>query len=1038
MTRGPRQSLDPRAVWFSLFNFVIFLAVFMGRILRDSLLFSQEKGEVFFPAALVVNAILITYVGSHLESLQKKWKTRKLFARAFLGSALLFCAFGTLFWLNQKVAPQWPWIPPWLPATALTFLFFIASEIPIFLAMNLIWLISPMYFGEQEGHEYFPDISAIGLLGIAVSSMVVLGTLWSDTLELYHLIFVWGALSALLWGIGRGIEKYCSKYDSIAEDPVDDDSVHKSENRVALLPKLRDEVKWALEKEPLVWTFIIVTVSNFVLLAIFDQILANGAAHLEKSGQEIAMFLATATLAFGLFGAVFQRFGFKLMLKRMTPARLNMYAPVFMMLGAFCYVVVPSGWLRPIWNSVGFETGQYLFLFLVIARMAGWTAEYLFNQSMLPLVYGSLPTRTGSRARLLIEGPVTAITNGSVGLFLLGYFFLFALKGDSLSAPKGELGYQMDILYAIALLAAVAMLYFSKQMIRHFTPALERRAKEGEIPKEILEAYHLDLEGSGDLIMEELEVSGKNGIRFPRQLAMLRDSLGSKAIRPMEEYARDRNLAPKNRAEAMKGLIELEALESLEHIIDWAAELTHAPSKEEIEALGAAGHEVGHTAKMAKIFGRWLHSTETTLPQYRALMGQLSELKFEGNRIIHDFLESQKHLWEKDGNSLEDKHLELVRGILGTACHVAGSAYYPQFARLCRRHPPSDWSTVGEFDFSNHESNIDALGLLLGHTQTPEDTAARAIEKLMLKHQWLCWILLWLMEAEPDQVPEEVKEGRCVWPIVVARTLRQRDLENGKMILPANTLAFLRHLQDESYPLELRSLNSAEFEEPAVQRWLQRTDFDATKGIDIVDYLLRTIRITENMSTDVGYYEACCEGLYALLKKAPDGVKLDEPQMQVREQFKLMMVLWNLFQSAEDLPDSLFRSRATQWLNVYLMLLACEWPQMRDDITRATAGYLLSGESGKPGTVGELDRRSRDDALSVMEQHLPHPVYSKLREDIDMRRLNERAYEERERIFGARIATPHHPQEARKAWETVASKVNDPVLIELVHAAIGR
>lgn len=67
--------------WFSIFNMFILMSVFMGRILRDAHLFTAPGGERLLPVVFVVNAVVITWVGSQLGDWYDRSSRRAFFTK---------------------------------------------------------------------------------------------------------------------------------------------------------------------------------------------------------------------------------------------------------------------------------------------------------------------------------------------------------------------------------------------------------------------------------------------------------------------------------------------------------------------------------------------------------------------------------------------------------------------------------------------------------------------------------------------------------------------------------------------------------------------------------------------------------------------------------------------------------------------------------------------------------------------------------------------------------------------------------------------
>ena len=453
MTTRPKFKTAP-ATWFSVLNFLTLGAVFGARLARDAALLSLPGSEYALPAILLLNAFIITWVGGRFN----RWAGSLGATRLGALAALLSCGFVVSFagWGNVWLS-ELPTNASWgNPAIWAASGFYLLTEIPIFLAVNLVWVIADPHFTEQEFQRAGPKIAGWGALGIAGST----GLIWAlgAGSAMWVCAGCFAVLSAWLW-TGRG---WGAPASAAGQGSTDEPSPE------GFLTGLKTEWTWA-KGQAFVRLFILATIANFVLLGSFEQTVANGASHLGYDAARLSGVLAIFICCFGIGGAFFQWFGFTWLLRRFGAARLNLFAPAFMMLGALILALAASDFLQPLWQKFGGRRDQTLLFNLVLgARLCGWVAEYLFNQAMLPLVYGALPTEKGLRARFFIEGPVTAITNGALGLVLLAYFTLFKQETD-------EYGYKMDLLFVVVAVLSGFMWWWSKRMVPEFPKVLREK-----------------------------------------------------------------------------------------------------------------------------------------------------------------------------------------------------------------------------------------------------------------------------------------------------------------------------------------------------------------------------------------------------------------------------------------------------------------------------------------------------------------------------------------------------------------------------------
>jgi len=1009
--------------WFIVFNFIIYISVFMGRIIRDSYLFTQEYGEQIFPLVLILNAIIITYVSSRLDEWDKKLGRKLFFAFSFLGSALFFLIFGVL---SHPKASIWFPLLEFIPRYKLiaAFIFYLFAETPIFLSMNLIWIITADYFTEQQGQKDYPKISSFGLLGISIGAVLTL--LSGKYFPLYYLNFLWSILCILLFIVSFYILTYCQKLPVIEDVTVDEEI--SEETKITFIKWLQGEFKWMYNYR-FMWLFCIVTICNFALLAIFDQTLANGAIHIGLSGESLSEILAWFTLVFGIGATFFQYYKFPKILDKKGVARVNMYAPGFMFLGAVCYLLFASDFLEPVWKLLNINTEFYLLHIIIGARITGWIAEYLFNQSMLPFVYGAMPSQDESRGRFLIEGPVTALTNGSVGLFLLLYFQFF--KTGSVGY-----GYKLDLLFVIALVTSGLMWIWSRQMIPEFRKVLRKRAMEGELSDEKINiAYRPDLVDDIGLIETELKSSKKDTKRFPKQLKLLRLSHGANSIPQLKKYALAPDIQAENRAEAIKQLVSLNAVESFEDIYIQYEKMVDLPHSAEIDAIGIAAKELGHTSRLKNCFEKWLRIDSQDKEKIRIILKHLSSIGLDGALIVGKYIDTYPDKFAYT-NALSEMDLYVIAAELGS------DRFYPKLAEAVRKDELIDWQPLSNIDFYDHKNVLDAFALLLPHIEDRKNSAFRATLELMNKHKWLCWPIFSIIEYNTNELPGHLSIPSSILPILSAQSCLAKntpiDEETEIIDFPISSLIFFDQIKkeiSENWAIELMNINWDILNEKNIRKKFPIEE--KSEGLNYRQYLIDRLEHPETYAKNIAQYLAFAQSLFDLTHISSESRKLESSILYAQKCFRQSFILWHIFAKFGGQATDWNQRRARQWLECFLLLNVCKYPKTKDSISYGTAKAILLPEEYSDAYIGDLDVVNKDKTISKLEQSdLPRDVFTELRADLDnikdiIKNPNLRKIYLGENLTIDRL--PSHEKEANKLWQQLIPNINDQLLKTIHH-----
>ncbi len=193
-----------------------------------------------------------------MEGAWKRWGSRKMLVVSFGGSATFLLGASFL------VKPGSP--------TFLIALFYMLSEIPVFLSLQLIWVLAADYFDSFEAREQFNILSGLGLLGVSVASAAVLFVM-SAGLGTSNLLPGWAFSTFLLMCVSLLILRVLKPL-AAAKEEVPGGNGDAPEGFIATT---RRDFLWMLEDQNrYLRLFALVTVCNFLLLAIFDQTLAKG------------------------------------------------------------------------------------------------------------------------------------------------------------------------------------------------------------------------------------------------------------------------------------------------------------------------------------------------------------------------------------------------------------------------------------------------------------------------------------------------------------------------------------------------------------------------------------------------------------------------------------------------------------------------------------------------------------------------------------------------------------------------------------------
>ena len=472
-------------------NFLAFGVIFAARITKDAALFTSEGGAFMYPIALVISAVGVTLFANKFEQLLDKpgpeaaglWCSLIL-AAFFAVSALVL---GYLHDPNQNQAGvSYTLFGHGISNYAIAAMFINAlADLGLFFLLNIIWIDAGEIISDRERDNTIPKVSAFGLLGAAVGAGALLLAQNGFDAPL-HWNFAFLAIFCITFALLRAWVLHRAALSS------NNDSAGLPEwmqAQALALPQdsssgLLATLKWAWAN-PYVRLFSGITIINFALIAIFDQSLANAVVASGSNEDDFAWYMGLFTIGFGIAGCLFHIFAFPWLRRRLSVPQLNIWPAVLLLLGCLPYVFIFSDGISKVFGlSESFRAENLLFI-LVLVRIFGWTAEYMFNQSLIPFIYAAPPREEGERARIFIEGPLTATTNCVAGVVLFGLFLVLA--GDSQQADRADDFISgLDILMTAGMVLAVLMVVFSRSLIASYKEQLRLkllRAGDGSITR---------------------------------------------------------------------------------------------------------------------------------------------------------------------------------------------------------------------------------------------------------------------------------------------------------------------------------------------------------------------------------------------------------------------------------------------------------------------------------------------------------------------------------------------------------------------------
>ena len=396
---------------FSVLNFLIMAGIFIGRAAKDSLFFI-EVGAEWLPVAFVINAVVLIGVSLLFSKISGRYarNKQKLLYTNFLIFAVVIIVFGVL--LNARIDSQYYHVIYWV--------FFVFCEITLFVMMRLFWFFTEDYFTEQQMKRLSPKFVGSGQIGIGMGGILTLVLV--GFIGTANIIFIWVALVLVAIYISMRILKSIKTLPATEEDLED---VEETETG-----SIFDGVK-IVRKSRYLMLFVAITICAFFAATIFDVALASTAEdYFEGDADRLTYFLGMITIVFGFAAAAVQFLFMSKIIRRLGVGGANLFAPILLVVGSVVLIL-----------SFTFEGAA-------ISRILFLGNEYLFNQTIIVLIYNAVREDKRSKASFFIEGAVVSSAIGVAGAGLLIY---------SKVLPLDKLGW-VALIFGLVMLACSLLL----------------------------------------------------------------------------------------------------------------------------------------------------------------------------------------------------------------------------------------------------------------------------------------------------------------------------------------------------------------------------------------------------------------------------------------------------------------------------------------------------------------------------------------------------------------------------------------------------
>jgi hypothetical protein len=264
--------------------------------------------------------------------------------------------------------------------------------------MRVFWFFTEDYFTEQQMKRLSPKFVGSGQIGIGIGGILTLALVGS--IGTANIIYIWLVLVLASAYVSKHILRKIKTLPAEKEEIEENVDI----DEVSIFDGYR-----IVKKSKYLKLFVAVTISAFVVASIFDVVLAATAEDYFKGDvDKLTSFLGLITIIFGFGAAAFQFLFMSRTIRRLGVGKSNLFAPALLFFGSLA--------LTP-FTFIGAAFSRILFL----------GNEYLFNQTLIVLIYNAVREEERSKVSFFIEGSVVNGTIGVAGAAIFVYSMFFGL-----------------------------------------------------------------------------------------------------------------------------------------------------------------------------------------------------------------------------------------------------------------------------------------------------------------------------------------------------------------------------------------------------------------------------------------------------------------------------------------------------------------------------------------------------------------------------------------------------------------------------------
>jgi len=422
--------IDEKSIFinFFLFNLILYAGIFLGRAIRDSLFFSK-LGADYLPYIFIANAVSMSIFGIFIAKWTgTEYSLKKVSASLFAVSGLVIFIFAFIFSSDLNINIYGVSVEKITIA-----IFYWVTEIPIFLMLNLIWIISEKYISESMGQRLNPKIIGGGHVGIVIGGCIAVFSPSFFKISMQSLTYVWGGILFVAMLMTLIVYKVCLP---LPKEPLEENEDNRiSESQSGFISDFLYSFK-VIKKYQYSVYFAMIALFNFFLFGINDYMLNTRAITAKVPENTLIEILGYFTIGFGLFSAFVQFAFITRIIKRFGTAQANLGGGLIFLLSSSVLLITSTNMFEPvqklIFSLTTLKPEMFFLYIMAFVRFSGYIAEYLFNQTMLPPLYGAIPDQDREITRSFIEGTFVQMVFGLTGIFLLAYKVVFKNNLDFL------------------------------------------------------------------------------------------------------------------------------------------------------------------------------------------------------------------------------------------------------------------------------------------------------------------------------------------------------------------------------------------------------------------------------------------------------------------------------------------------------------------------------------------------------------------------------------------------------------------------------